>query len=113
MTIKGKRKIRQGERITSLNQLTKCEWVMVKGEPYSRGWWCGWWCGWLINTALMHINMEVIYEGIRLTNGEYYDSLTDDELAEKFEDEIGLTGILPWDYEYAEKIKTWKEHPVK
>jgi hypothetical protein len=61
----------------------------------------------------MYLEMQVIYEGVRLTNGEYYDHLTDEEIGIKYEDEIGIAHLLPWDSEYEQKIKAWKELPVK
>ena len=37
-----KRKISQGGRITSLDRLEDCEWVVIHGKPYHRGWAAGW-----------------------------------------------------------------------
>ena len=100
----GKRRIRQGELITSLDQLMKCEWVMVGGKPVARGWWLNW----QLRMVMNYIQHQAIYEGIRLTNDEYYEHLTNEKIEEKFGDEI-----LPWDHEYEEKFKAWKEQPVK
>jgi len=102
-------KIRKGELITSLNHLAKCDWVIVREKRLSRGWWRSWQVG----MAQAYIEQSVLYEGIRLTNGEYYNHLTDEQIGLKFEEEIDLSGVLPWDAEYENKIKEWKELPVK
>jgi len=88
----GKRKIRQGELITSLDQLAKCDWVIVRGKPLNRGWWRGW----QLSMAIAYIEQQVLYEGIRLTNGEYYDAIDDEKLLERFGDEILAVGMKAW-----------------
>ncbi len=75
-----KKKIRPGKKITSLNQLVSCEWVIVMGKPYHKGWVMSW----QVSMALSYINRGVAYEGIRLTNGEYYDEIPDDGLKRRF-----------------------------
>jgi len=104
-----RRKIRKGKLITSLDQLAKCEWVIVNGKPLQRGWWLSW----QVRLALHYVKNKAVYEGIRLTNGEYYGHLTDEQLPCRLKDEIGITGVLPRDSEYEQKIKDWKELPVK
>jgi len=58
--------------------------------------------------AQTYIEQSVLYEGIRLTNGEYYSHLSDEKLVEKFGDEIRAIGMV-----LSENLKIWKECPVK
>jgi len=97
-------KIRKGELITSLDHLAKCDWVIVREKRLSRGWWRSW----QIGMAQAYIEQSVLYEGVRLTNGEYYGHLSDEELVEKFGDEIRAIGMV-----LSENLKIWKECPVK
>lgn len=39
---KYRRKYKQGERITGLDELVQQEFVMVNGKVYHRGWVCSW-----------------------------------------------------------------------
>lgn len=115
-----KRKIRQGKQITSFDQLVSCDWVIVHGKPYHQGWVTSW----QIGMAKAYLKRGVAYEGIRLTNGEYYEDLTDEQLIERFGEE--LHEKCPWNNggnhspgslcegSYCEEaLENWKEELVE
>ena len=79
-----KKKIQQGALITSLDQLSRCEWIIIHGKPYSRGWVLSW----QFRMAKMYIDGGYAYFGIRLSNGQYYDKLTDAQIKERFDAEL-------------------------
>jgi len=105
-----KKKIKQGEQITSLNQLVSCEWVIVMGKPYC----IGWVMSWQVSLALAYVNRGDAYEGIRLTNGEYYDGFSDDELRKRFGEEIQKANSEQSIRSSSEEeIFMWKQLPVQ
>jgi hypothetical protein len=114
-----KRKIRKGALITSLDQLAKCEWTIIRGKPQHRGWVQSW----QLRMAAGYINSGTAYEGVRLTNGEYYDKLTDKQINEKLGTELCLhcswldmpyTTVAPCEGRYcAEAIERWKDEVVE
>lgn len=96
-----RRKIRRGALITSLDQLAKCDWIIVniktsgstaKDKPMSRGWWISW----QLQMVMTYIKQGYLHEGIRLTNGEYFEGMSEEKLLEKFGDEIRAEGLEKW-----------------
>jgi hypothetical protein len=112
-----KRKLRQGAMITSLDQLARCDWVFVRGKPYNRGWVLSW----QLNMAKRYVDHCIAFEGVRLTNGQYYLKITDSQIKERFSDELrrispcekcGIHGECQEPYCY-KAILAWKEAEVK
>ena len=79
-----RKKLRQGAMITSLDQLARCDWIIVHGKPYNRGWVQSW----QLRMAKGYVDSGRAYEGIRLTNGQYYPTLTDEQIKSRFCDEL-------------------------
>ncbi len=79
-----KHKIQQGAMIMSLDHLTRCDWVIIRGKRYIRGWVLGW----PLRLAKIYIDGGHVYEGIRLTNAQYYPDITFIKAAERFPDEL-------------------------
>lgn len=114
-----KRKLQQGPLITSLDQLARCEWVIIHGKPYNRGWVASW----QFRMVKAYVDSGRAYEGIRLTNGQYYPGITRDKAAERFADE--LHKLSPCrrgedcpvagecnDYHCWKSFAAWREAPV-
>ena len=76
-----KKKLRQGVMITSLDQLSRCEWIIIHHKPYHRGWVASW----CIRMAKGYVDSGRAYEGIRLTNGQYYPNLTNEQIKSRFD----------------------------
>ena len=70
--------------ITTLDQLARCEWVIIHGKPYNRGWIQSW----QLRMAKMYVDNGQAYEGIRLTNGQYYPNITNEQIFERFYDDL-------------------------
>jgi hypothetical protein len=79
-----KRKLQQGEMITSLDRLALCEWVFVRGKPYHRRWVLSW----QLSMAKLYVDSGIAFEGIRITNGQYYPKITDAQIRARFCDEL-------------------------
>jgi hypothetical protein len=114
-----KRKILKGRQIASLDHLAKCEWVVISGKPYNRGWVVSW----QLRTAKGYVDAGMAYEGIRLTNGEYYERLSNEQIRERFEEDIcrrcltyyyARSRIVTCEGEFCEEaIEDWKKEYVK
>lgn len=114
-----KKKLKQGKLITSLDELAQCEWVFIHGKPFHRGWVSSW----QFRMAAGYVNGRHARVGVRLTNGEYYAHLSDEQIRERFGEE--LHEICPWKHSgrsstsicegrYCdEALDCWKEEPVK
>jgi hypothetical protein len=109
-----KRKLKKGELISSLDKLAECDWIIIHDRPYNKGWFRAW----QLNVALRYISKSIVYEGVRLTNNEYYEGLTEKQLMQKFREEMRhYEGVLEmFDVLTADKkqnaVKAWKEEPV-
>ncbi len=79
-----KHKLRQGDRILSLDHLSRCDWIILHGKPYNRGWVASW----PLRLAKLYVDSGGVYEGIRLTNGQYYPNITIEKAASRFADEL-------------------------
>jgi hypothetical protein len=75
-----RKKLMKGALLTSLDQLVNCEWVIIRGKPYHRGWVSSW----QLRMANRYVVNGMAYEGIRLTNGEYYQNLTPRQIFDRF-----------------------------
>jgi hypothetical protein len=112
-----KRKLQQGAMITSLDQLARCEYVFVRGKPYNRGWVLSW----QFSMAKRYVDSGIAFEGIRLTNAQYYPKITYTQIKERFGDELrrispcekcAIHGVCQEPY-CGKAIVAWKESGVK
>ena len=115
-----RRKFKKGARITSLDHFANCEWIITHGKTYTRGWAQSWQFLMVKNC----ISNGWVYEGIRLTNAEYYSHLSDKRLKERFNEEFHA--YCPWTNGYNhspqsvcegqwcdEAMENWKGATVK
>lgn len=79
-----KRKLQCGPMITSLDHLARCNWVIIHGKPYNRGWVVSW----QFRMAKAYVDNGCAYEEIRLTNAQYYPNLTKEKVEARFADEL-------------------------
>ena len=115
----GKKKLKKGCPIATLDHMYKCEWVIIHDKPYNRGWVMSW----QFRVAGNYVEHGIAFEGVRLTNGEYFANLTDDEIKERFGEDLHI--LCPWreirlganalcEGEYCdEAIENWKGEAVK
>jgi hypothetical protein len=114
-----KRKLQCGPLITTLDQLEKCEWVIIHNKPYNRGWVVSW----PLRVAAMYVKSGVAYEGVRLTNGQYYHNYAKAKIKSRFADELYRVSpcrngeACPLAEECKEhhcwkSFQAWKEAPV-
>lgn len=115
-----RKKIRRGQLITSLDHLARFEWVIIHGKPYNHGWVISW----TMRTAKRYVDGGHAYEGIRLTNAEYYSKLSDAQIMKRFGGYHGeLHKVCPYGRDrdivgecgagYCEEaIIIWKGEPV-
>jgi hypothetical protein len=75
-----RKKLKKGVLITTLDQLAKCEWIIIRDKPYHRGWFSSW----QLSMAMGYLTHGMAYEGIRLTNGEYYQKLTHEQIFDRY-----------------------------
>lgn len=114
------RKLRCGNLITSLDQLYRCSYVIVHEKPYHHGWVAAW----QLRMAMLYIERKAAYEGIRITNSEYYPKITIVQALDRHGDEIhaicpfhadGLSSspqsVCEGQY-CQEAFERWKEMPV-
>ena len=59
---KKNKKIEKGDLITSLDELVKCEWIIVREKPYHRGWFMSW----QFNMTNNYLKQNQIYAGIKI-----------------------------------------------
>lgn len=73
-----KRKFKKGAKVKSLDDFMKYPYFIVNGKTF-----CAGWCrGWQLNTAMGYISSGRAFVAERLTNGEFYNRKTDEQLIE-------------------------------
>lgn len=71
-----KRKFKKGAPVTSLDDFMKSPYFIVNGKTF-----CAGWCrGWQLNMANGYINRGVAFIAERLTNEEFYEGKTDEQM---------------------------------
>ena len=53
-----------GNVITSLDQLQKCEFIIVRGKPLHKGWFYSW----PLRSAMRYIEQGLAFEGIKVSD---------------------------------------------
>ena len=79
-----KRKLKKGKLITTLDELVGCKFIILREKRYH----AGWFLSWPTRLALMYVSRNEVYEGVYLTNDEYYAHKTDEQILENLGDDL-------------------------
>lgn len=84
-----KRKFKKGVQVLSVAEFLEHDWFIVNGKTFHKSW-C---TSWSLNLAQLYVDRGVAYIAERLTNGEYYQNLSDKEIQERLDE--GLCDYCP------------------
>lgn len=120
-----RRKFKKGPAVKSLDELMKYENFILHGKTYCSGWVRSW----QLNMANNYIRRGELFIAERLTNEEYYDGKSDEQLKDMIGEEV-LCDYCPLDESkrgvhcyggqpimcegthYDEALEAWKEEYV-
>lgn len=116
-----KRKYKQGDRVDSVAELLEHDWFIVHcGHRTTKTMHKAVLLEWKLRTCQQAIDSGRIFIAVKLTNGEYYEGMTDDQIVDMLETDLceyceGRKGVVgQCDGKFCdEAIKVWKGAYVK
>lgn len=79
-----KRKFKRGQKVTDISEFMKHDFFIINGKTFH----CGWVRSWQLQMAQAYIDRGSAFVAVRLTNGEFYDGMTDEQIKDMLEDHL-------------------------
>lgn len=118
--MKSKRKYKQGDRVDSVAELLEHDWFIVRFGSDTKTMHKAVLWEWRLRLCQQAIDGGRIFIAVKLTNGEYYEGMTDEQIADMLETDLceyceGRKAIVgQCDGKFCgEAIEAWKEAYVK
>lgn len=119
--MKMKRKYKQGDRVDSVAELLEHDWFIVRFGPRTTKTMHKAVLGeWKLKLCQQFVDGGRVFVAVKLTNGEYYGDMTDDQIVDMLETDLceyceGRKGVVgQCDGEFCdEAIEAWKGAYVK
>ena len=124
-----KRKFKKGPQVVSVAEIPEHDWFIVKAGTWDRTMHREMLRSWTIRTCEQFIDHGMIFIAQRLTNGEFYEGMSDEQIRGMLEDRMcdycplpdelkgahcyGDTPVMCEGTHCAEAIAAWKEEFVE